>query len=77
MWPTCCYGALYLSLYSELLDHLNTELLQCPHELTITINHPHRDVVMARELLSSLFEGQLTSSVRRGVEERVVVGVFF
>lgn len=52
-------------MFSELLDQLQTELLKCPSELVIKISSPFKDVVPARELLQSLFEGQLMSTVRR------------
>ena len=55
-------------VFSELLDRLQSELLQYPSQLTITITHPSRDVVTARELLPSLFEGQLSSMVSCNME---------
>lgn len=52
-----------MTVSSELLDRLQSELLQYPSQLTITITHPSKDVVTARDLLPSLFEGQLSSMV--------------
>ena len=49
---------------SELLHRLHEELCQSPPGLTITLSHPFRDVVALRELLPSLFQGELSSEVR-------------
>lgn len=57
-----------MNVSSELLDRLQSELLQCPSQLTIAIKHPSNDVVTARELLPSLFEGQLSSMVSCNME---------
>ena len=48
---------------SELLRCLHDELSRSPASLTITLSHPHRDVVAVRELLPSLFQGELSSEV--------------
>lgn len=47
----------------ELLDRLHSELLQCPSEVTINISHPSRDIVAAREIIPSLFQGTLSSTI--------------
>ena len=60
-----CYllFVIYCLLCSQLLDQLQNELLKCSSEVIIKINNPWTDTVLARDLLKSLFEGQLISTV--------------
>uniref|UniRef100_A0A1X7UZS1 ubiquitinyl hydrolase 1 n=1 Tax=Amphimedon queenslandica TaxID=400682 RepID=A0A1X7UZS1_AMPQE len=59
----CLLLVVYCLLCSQLLDQLQNELLKCPSGLIIKINNPWRDTVLARDLLKSLFEGQLISTI--------------
>ena len=51
---------------SESLEQLQSELSLWPSGLTLELSQPLRNVAVPSEILSSLFEGQLTSQVRGG-----------
>ena len=59
----CLLFVVYIVLCSQLLDQLQNELLKFPSELIIKISNPWTDTVLARDLLKSLFEGQIISRV--------------
>ena len=52
--------------HSELLDRLQTELEDhWPLGYTVSLSATFRDIVIPHEILPSLFQGRLTSKVRR------------